>query len=217
MSLLPVRRLDVFFDTPDGRLVGAQDIAFSVEPGRTTALVGESGSGKTVSAMSILQLLPYPVAAHSERSQVLWKGEDLLQAQPKALRGIRGNEISMIFQEPQISLNPVQKVDRQVAEIIMIHQRIDMRKAREMVPGLLEDVGLRDPKRQARSYPHELSGGQRQRDARAKALSPMLRRGLSRGLGTRRFGARGKGVARQRVRRGTASPSGVRRSRHAHE
>ena len=171
MTLLDVRNLDVFFDTPEGRVVGAQDINFTIEAGRTTALVGESGSGKTVSAMSILQLLPYPVAAHSERSQVLWKGEDLLQAQPKALRGIRGNEISMIFQEPQISLNPVQKVDRQVAEIIMIHQRIDMRKAREMVPGLLEDVGLRDPKRQARSYPHELSGGQRQRVMIAMALA----------------------------------------------
>jgi len=142
VTLLDVRNLDVFFDTPEGRVVGAQDINFTIEAGRTTALVGESGSGKTVSAMSILQLLPYPVAAHSERSQVLWKGEDLLQAQPKALRGIRGNEISMIFQEPQISLNPVQKVDRQVAEIIMIHQRIDMRKAREMVPGLLVMIAM---------------------------------------------------------------------------
>ena len=139
MTLLDVRNLDVFFDTPEGRVVGAQDINFSIEPGRTTALVGESGSGKTVSAMSILQLLPYPVATHSEHSQVLWKGENLLQAKPKTLRGIRGNEISMIFQEPQISLNPVQKVDRQVAEIVMTHQRIDMRKARQMVPELLED------------------------------------------------------------------------------
>jgi len=171
VTLLDVRNLDVFFDTPEGRVVGAQDINFSIEPGCTTALVGESGSGKTVSAMSILQLLPYPVATHSERSQVLWKGENLLQAKPKTLRGIRGNEISMIFQEPQISLNPVQKVDRQVAEIIMTHQRIDMRKARQMVPELLEDVGLRDPKRQARSYPHELSGGQRQRVMIAMALA----------------------------------------------
>ena len=171
MTLLDVRNLDVFFDTPEGRVVGAQDINFSIEPGCTTALVGESGSGKTVSAMSILQLLPYPVATHSERSQVLWKGENLLQAKPKTLRGIRGNEISMIFQEPQISLNPVQKVDRQVAEIIMTHQRIDIRKARQMVPELLEDVGLRDPKRQARSYSHELSGGQRQRVMIAMALA----------------------------------------------
>ena len=86
MSLLQVRRLDVFFDTPDGRLVGAQDIAFSVEPGRTTALVGESGSGKTVSAMSVLQLLPYPVAGHSPDSEILWKGQDLLKAPAKALQ-----------------------------------------------------------------------------------------------------------------------------------
>ena len=171
MTLLDVRNLDVFFDTPEGRIVGAQDISFQIEPGRTTALVGESGSGKTVSAMSILQLLPYPVATHSERSQVLWKGSNLLQADQKTLRSLRGNEISMIFQEPQISLNPVQKVDRQVAEIIMTHQRMDMRKARQMVPELLEDVGLRDPKRQARSYPHELSGGQRQRVMIAMALA----------------------------------------------
>ena len=171
MTLLDVRNLDVFFDTPEGRIVGAQDISFQIEPGRTTALVGESGSGKTVSAMSILQLLPYPVATHSERSQVLWKGSNLLQADQKTLRSLRGNEISMIFQEPQISLNPVQKVDRQVAEIIMTHQRMDMRKARQMVPELLEDVGLRDPKRQARSYPHELSGAQRQRVMIAMALA----------------------------------------------
>ena len=171
MTLLDVRRLDVFFDTPEGRVVGAQDISFQIEPGRTTALVGESGSGKTVSAMSILQLLPYPVATHSDRSQVLWKGANLLKATDRTLRGIRGNEISMIFQEPQISLNPVQKIDRQVAEIMMTHQRLDMRKARELVPELLEDVGLRDPKRQARSYPHQLSGGQRQRVMIAMALA----------------------------------------------
>jgi microcin C transport system ATP-binding protein len=171
MTLLDVRRLDVFFDTPEGRVVGAQDISFQIEPGRTTALVGESGSGKTVSAMSILQLLPYPVATHSDRSQVLWKGANLLKATDRTLRGIRGNEISMIFQEPQISLNPVQKIDRQVAEIMMTHQRLDMRKARQLVPELLEDVGLRDPKRQARSYPHQLSGGQRQRVMIAMALA----------------------------------------------
>ena len=133
------------------RLVGAQDIAFSVEPGRTTALVGESGSGKTVSAMSVLQLLPYPVAGHSPDSEILWKGQDLLKAPAKALRSIRGNEISMIFQEPQISLNPVQRIDRQVAEILVTHQRIDWRSAREQVPDLLADVGLTDPERQARA------------------------------------------------------------------
>ena len=171
MSLLQVRRLDVFFDTPDGRLVGAQDIAFSVEPGRTTALVGESGSGKTVSAMSVLQLLPYPVAGHSPDSEILWKGQDLLKAPAKALRSIRGNEISMIFQEPQISLNPVQRIDRQVAEILVTHQRIDWRSAREQVPDLLADVGLADPERQARAYPHQLSGGQRQRVMNAMALA----------------------------------------------
>ncbi len=171
MSLLQVRRLDVFFDTPDGRLVGAQDIAFSVEPGRTTALVGESGSGKTVSAMSVLQLLPYPVAGHSPDSEILWKGQDLLKAPAKALRRIRGNEISMIFQEPQISLNPVQRIDRQVAEILVTHQRIDWRSAREQVPDLLADVGLTDPGRQARAYPHQLSGGQRQRVMIAMALA----------------------------------------------
>ena len=90
MTLLDVRNLDVFFDTPEGRVVGAQNISFQIEPGRTTALVGESGSGKTVSAMSILQLLPYPVATHSDRSQVLWKGANLLHANQRSLRGIRG-------------------------------------------------------------------------------------------------------------------------------
>ena len=83
MTLLDVRNLDVFFDTPEGRIVGAQDISFQIEPGGTTALVGESGSGKTVSAMSILQLLPYPVATHSERSQVLWKGSNRLEPRRK--------------------------------------------------------------------------------------------------------------------------------------
>ncbi|MGB1146956.1 MAG: ABC transporter ATP-binding protein [Alphaproteobacteria bacterium] len=171
MSLLSVKGLDVFFDTPDGRIVGAQDIAFNVEAGRTTALVGESGSGKTVSAMSILQLLPYPVAGHSPESVINWKGQNLLQAEAKALRDIRGNEISMIFQEPQISLNPVQRIDRQVAEIMITHKDLDWRQARERVPALLEDVGLRDPVRQARSFPHQLSGGQRQRVMIAMALA----------------------------------------------
>ena len=171
MSLLSVKGLDVFFDTPDGRIVGAQDIAFNVEAGRTTALVGESGSGKTVSAMSILQLLPYPVAGHSPESEINWKGQNLLQAEAKALRDIRGNEISMIFQEPQISLNPVQRIDRQVAEIMITHKDLDWRQARERVPALLEDVGLRDPVRQARSFPHQLSGGQRQRVMIAMALA----------------------------------------------
>ena len=170
-GLLTVNRLDVFFDTPDGRIVGAQDIAFSVQAGRTTALVGESGSGKTVSAMSILQLLPYPVAGHSPDSEVLWKGQNLLQSKARALRGIRGNEISMIFQEPQTSLNPVQRIDRQVAEIMVQHAGLDWRTARERVPELLADVGLRDAGRQARAFPHQLSGGQRQRVMIAMALA----------------------------------------------
>ena len=170
-SLLTVNRLDVFFDTPDGRIVGAQDIAFSVQAGRTTALVGESGSGKTVSAMSILQLLPYPVAGHSPDSEVLWKGQNLLHSKARALRGIRGNEISMIFQEPQTSLNPVQRIDRQVAEIMVQHAGLDWRTARERVPELLADVGLRDAGRQARAFPHQLSGGQRQRVMIAMALA----------------------------------------------
>lgn len=171
MSLLAVKRLDVFFDTPDGRIVGAQDIAFSVEAGRTTALVGESGSGKTVSAMSILQLLPYPVAGHSPDSEILWKGKNLLHADAKGLRAVRGNEISMIFQEPQTSLNPVQRIDRQVAEIMVQHAGLDWRTARERVPELLADVGLRDAGRQARAFPHQLSGGQRQRVMIAMALA----------------------------------------------
>ena len=170
-GLLTVNRLDVFFDTPDGRIVGAQDIAFSVQAGRTTALVGESGSGKTVSAMSILQLLPYPVAGHSPDSEVLWKGQNLLHSKARALRGIRGNEISMIFQEPQTSLNPVQRIDRQVAEIMVQHAGLDWRTARERVPELLADVGLRDAGRQARAFPHQLSGGQRQRVMIAMALA----------------------------------------------
>ncbi len=170
-GLLTVNRLDVFFDTPDGRIVGAQDIAFSVQAGRTTALVGESGSGKTVSAMSILQLLPYPVAGHSPDSEVLWKGQNLLHSKARTLRGIRGNEISMIFQEPQTSLNPVQRIDRQVAEIMVQHAGLDWRTARERVPELLADVGLRDAGRQARAFPHQLSGGQRQRVMIAMALA----------------------------------------------
>ncbi|MGB1155521.1 MAG: ABC transporter ATP-binding protein [Alphaproteobacteria bacterium] len=170
-GLLTVNRLDVFFDTPDGRIVGAQDIAFSVQAGQTTALVGESGSGKTVSAMSILQLLPYPVAGHSPDSEVLWKGQNLLHSKARALRGIRGNEISMIFQEPQTSLNPVQRIDRQVAEIMVQHAGLDWRTARERVPELLADVGLRDAGRQARAFPHQLSGGQRQRVMIAMALA----------------------------------------------
>ncbi len=168
--LLSVRDLSVAF-LQDGREQLAVDrISFDLEKGETMALVGESGSGKSVSALSILKLLPYPAASHPS-GQILFDGEDLLNASDKKLRSVRGNRISMIFQEPMSSLNPLHTVEKQIGEVLSIHHGMGEKQARERVLELLNDVGIREPEKRLKSYPHQLSGGQRQRVMIAMALA----------------------------------------------
>ncbi|UHD47223.1 ABC transporter ATP-binding protein [Aureimonas altamirensis] len=164
--LLDVRNLSVAF----GRTLAVDDVSFSIAPGETLALVGESGSGKSVSALSVLKLLPYPSASHPG-GVVLYRGHDLLRADEKELRGIRGNRISMIFQEPMSSLNPLHTIEKQVGEIMKVHRGLTDRQARERTLELLHQVGIRDPEKRLNAYPHQLSGGQRQRVMIAMALA----------------------------------------------
>ncbi len=164
--LLDVRNLSVAF----GRTLAVDDVSFSIAPGETLALVGESGSGKSVSALSVLKLLPYPSASHPG-GVVLYGGHDLLRADEKELRGIRGNRISMIFQEPMSSLNPLHTIEKQVGEIMKVHRGLTDRQARERTLELLHQVGIRDPEKRLNAYPHQLSGGQRQRVMIAMALA----------------------------------------------
>ena len=168
--LLSVRNLSVAF-RQDGREFRAVDgVSFDIAKGETVALVGESGSGKSVTAMSIPRLLPYPAASHPT-GEILFKGRDLLQASDAELRAVRGNDITMVFQEPMTSLNPLHTVERQVAEILRLHKGLAERAARDRVLELLSAVGISDPASRLASYPHQLSGGQRQRVMIAMALA----------------------------------------------
>jgi oligopeptide/dipeptide ABC transporter ATP-binding protein len=145
-------------------------LSFSIARGQTLALVGESGSGKTLTALSILRLLPSP-PAHISGGSVLFDDVDLLTLPEHKMRLVRGNRIAMIFQEPGTSLNPLMPVGEQIGEGIRLHQQLDRRSVREQVLMLMETVGIPDPRRRYRSYPHQLSGGIRQRVVVATALS----------------------------------------------
>ena len=145
-------------------------VSFSIDRGETLALVGESGSGKSVSALSILQLLPYPVATHPSGSIVV-NGVQMVGADEETLRSIRGRRVSMIFQEPMTSLNPLHKIEKQIGEILLIHRGVKLNDARPRILELLQLVGLQEPELKMKSYPHELSGGQRQRVMIAMALA----------------------------------------------
>ncbi len=168
--LLSVEDLSVAF-TQSGRETLAVDrISFDVRKRETVALVGESGSGKSVSALSVLKLLPYPTASHPS-GRILMNGRDLLQADDGEIRKVRGNDVSMIFQEPMTSLNPLHPVEKQIAEILKIHRGMGDAQARTRVLELLNQVGIHDPEQRLNSYPHQLSGGQRQRVMIAMALA----------------------------------------------
>ena len=168
--LLEVKDLSVAF-TQGGRTTLAVDkVSFSIKRGETLALVGESGSGKSVSALSILKLLPYPSASHPSGS-ITFNGDELLDADERDLRRVRGNDITMIFQEPMTSLNPLHTVERQIGEILELHQNLKGEAARKRIIDLLNKVGIRDPETRLLDYPHQLSGGQRQRVMIAMALA----------------------------------------------
>jgi microcin C transport system ATP-binding protein len=169
--LLKVQNLSVDFRTPGGSLRAVDGISFDLDKGETLALVGESGSGKSVSALSILQLLPYPLASHGPGSSIRFRGEELMGAEQPRLRAVRGNEISMIFQEPMTSLNPLHTVEKQVSEVLTLHKGLGRDAARARCLELLNLVGIREPVKRLSAYPHELSGGQRQRVMIAMALA----------------------------------------------
>jgi microcin C transport system ATP-binding protein len=169
-TLLRVRGLDVDFTSGDGVTHAVKGASFDIERGKTLALVGESGSGKSVTALSILQLLPYPVASHPNGS-ILFDGEEMLGAPARRLREVRGNRISMIFQEPLTSLNPLHSIGRQVAEAIMLHRALPKAHAWRRAEELFELVALGDTAKRLKAYPHEFSGGQRQRVMIAMALA----------------------------------------------
>jgi microcin C transport system ATP-binding protein len=160
--LLDIRDLSVAFHQPSGASVAVDHISFEIKRGECVALVGESGSGKSVSALSILKLLPYPTASHPSGS-IQFKGRELLDLSEREIRGIRGNDISIIFQEPMTSLNPLHTIQKQVGEVMKLHHGLDDATVRKRVLELLGKVGLDHPERRLQAYPHQLSGGQRQR------------------------------------------------------
>jgi len=168
--ILSVRDLSVTFRAPGGPVEAVKRVSFDLEPGKTLALVGESGSGKSVTALSILQLLPYPMAHHPSGS-ITYRGEELVGAPNRRMRDIRGDDIAMIFQEPLTALNPLHNVEKQIAEILTVHHGLDRRAARPRVLELLDLVGIGDAERRLTAFPHELSGGQRQRVMIAMALA----------------------------------------------
>jgi microcin C transport system ATP-binding protein len=168
--LLEVKDLSVAFRQGGRTSLAVDKVSFSIGKGETLALVGESGSGKSVSALSILKLLPYPSASHPSGS-VMFKGEEMLDADERDLRRVRGNDITMIFQEPMTSLNPLHTVERQIGEILEIHQSLKGDAARARIVDLLNKVGIRDAETRLLDYPHQLSGGQRQRVMIAMALA----------------------------------------------
>jgi microcin C transport system ATP-binding protein len=169
-ALVEVRNLSVEFRSAGNCVEAVRGVSFNIAKGEIVALVGESGSGKSVSALSILKLLPYPAAQHPT-GEIRYGGQDMLKACPNTLREIRGDKISMIFQEPMTSLNPLHSILKQVGEVMRVHHGLDEASARERVLALLRKVGLNDPEKRLNAYPYQLSGGQRQRVMIAMALA----------------------------------------------
>ena len=167
--LLAVQDLRVAFQNESGILPAVDGVSFSIYPQQTFAIVGESGCGKSVTAMSILRLIPSP-PGKVLGGKVLYSGQDLLQMSEKALRKVRGGRIAMIFQEPMTSLNPVMTIGDQILEAIFLHQRLSPREAVDLAVASLQQVGIADPQRRLLAYPHQISGGMKQRVMIAMAL-----------------------------------------------
>jgi len=168
--LLSIRDLSVAFGAGERQVLAVDRVSFDIGKGETVALVGESGSGKSVTALSVMKLLPYP-SAHHPSGSVLFKGQELLRMSEHAIRKVRGNDITIIFQEPMTSLNPLHTIEKQIGEILSLHQGLAGEKARRRIVELLDQVGVPDPVGRLASYPHQLSGGQRQRVMIAMALA----------------------------------------------
>src|SRR4051794_6298030 len=169
-ALLQVRNLSVAFRQGEKEILAVDRVSFEINKGETVALVGESGSGKSVTALSVLKLLPYPAARHPSGS-VVFKGQELLGMSEPEIRHVRGNDITIIFQEPMTSLNPLHTIEQQIGEILELHSGLRGGAARARIIELLTQVGIPDPAGRLASYPHQLSGGQRQRVMIAMALA----------------------------------------------
>jgi peptide/nickel transport system ATP-binding protein len=169
-NLLVVSDLRVYFDTDDGEARAVDGVSFHIDEGETLGVVGESGCGKSVTAYSILQLLATPPARYAG-GEILFLGEDLLTLDDNRMRGVRGNSISMIFQEPMTSLNPILSIGRQITETILEHERVSRREARGEAIDMLRRVGIPAPEVRFNEYPHQLSGGMKQRAMIAMALA----------------------------------------------
>ncbi|MBV9971197.1 MAG: ABC transporter ATP-binding protein [Xanthobacteraceae bacterium] len=168
--LLSVRDLSVAFGHGEREMLAVDQVSFEIKKGETVALVGESGSGKSVTALSIMKLLPYP-AAHHPSGSILFKGQDLMCLSQREIRRHRGGDITIVFQEPMTSLNPLQTIEKQLAEILALHGGVTGNAARKRIVELLTLCGIPDPAGRLQSYPHQLSGGQRQRVMIAMALA----------------------------------------------
>jgi len=169
-KLLTVSDFSVAFGTGSREVLAVDRVSFDIAKGETVALVGESGSGKSVTALSVMKLLPYPSARHPSGS-IMFKGQELLTMAERDIRHVRGNDITIIFQEPMTSLNPLHTIEKQIGEILMLHQGLTGKLARARIVELLNQVGIPDPAGRLASYPHQLSGGQRQRVMIAMALA----------------------------------------------
>jgi microcin C transport system ATP-binding protein len=168
--LLSVRDLSVAFGTGSRQTLAVDRVSFDIAPGETVALVGESGSGKSVTALSILKLLPYP-SAHHPSGSISFKGRDLLPLSEREMRRVRGDDITIVFQEPMTSLNPLHTIETQIGEILLLHRGLTGAAARRRTLEVLTQVGIPEPETRLGSYPHQLSGGQRQRVMIAMALA----------------------------------------------
>src|SRR5438128_4907996 len=168
--LLSIRDLSVAFRQGARELLAVDRISFDIGQGEIVALVGESGSGKSVTALSVMKLLPYPAARHPSGS-IRFKGRELLTMTERQIRQVRGNDITIIFQEPMTSLNPLHTIEKQIGEILLLHKGITGAAARGRIIELLDQVGIPEAETRLPCYPHQLSGGQRQRVMIAMALA----------------------------------------------
>ena len=170
INLLEVKNLNVSFNTYAGEVQALSDISFSVKRGETLAIVGESGSGKSVTVQTIMKLIPMPPGV-IKNGEILFDGEDIVKANDKRMRELRGGKIGMIFQDPMTSLNPTTKVGKQIMEGILIHKKVSKEEAKKIAIDMLRKVGIPKPEERFYQYPHEFSGGMRQRVVIAIALS----------------------------------------------
>ena len=170
-KLLEVKNLRTYFYTEDGVVPAIDGVDFYIKPGETLGVVGESGCGKSVTSLSILRLIQTPPGKILEGSEIYFEGQNLLELTEKEMRQIRGNKISMIFQEPMTSLNPVFKIGFQISEVLILHQKMNKEQARQKSIDMLKIVGISRPEKVVDDYPHSLSGGMRQRVMIAMALA----------------------------------------------